>query len=133
MARVRYLKVLYIIRVLKRVRTPFDRSAERVPLKFSVMSGNENATQSQVIWNESCQLDIYNLQVYISISICLTTVAGMLSAFLAIASASGVIWDQNPKSRRHVSPLLHACLLMGLLEIILLIFGSNNLYNAFYK
>ena len=48
------------------------------------------------------------------------TVAGLMGTstilclILAFASSKGVIWDDNPKSRRFVSPLFHICLILGI-------------------
>ena len=74
---------------------------------------------------ESC-LNKFSLDIYMPTVVGLMSFNTMLCLFLALSSGKGVIWDENPKSRKFVSPLFHLCLVLGIAEIILVTFGSKH-------
>ena len=55
---------------------------------------------------ESC-LNKFSLDIYMPTVVGLMSFNTMLCLFLALSSGKGVIWDENPKSRKFVSPLFH--------------------------
>ena len=78
---------------------------------------------------ESC-LNKFSLDIYMPTVVGLMSFNTMLCLFLALSSGKGVIWDENPKSRKFVSPLFHLCLVLGIAEIILVTFGTKQISGA---
>ena len=78
---------------------------------------------------ESC-LNKFSLDIYMPTVVGLMSFNTMLCLFLALSSGKGVIWDENPKSRKFVSPLFHLCLVLGIAEMILVTYGTKQISGA---
>lgn len=79
--------------------------------------------------NGSC-LNKFSLDIYMPTVVGLMSFNTLLCLFLALASGEGVIWDENPRSRKFVNPIFHLCLLLGMVEIALVIFGTLKISEA---